>query len=183
MTDTRSADPIAGPHLCVMGVSGVGKTTIAQGLAERLHRPFGDADDLHPAANIEKMANGHPLTDADRAPWLDAVVAWLDDHDGDGDGDGETTVFACSALRRAYRDRIARARAGVVFVHLTAPTDELRRRLEGRTGHYMKVTMLESQLATLEDLEPDERGVSVETAGSVDDTIDAVEKALREMVP
>ncbi|WP_235456463.1 gluconokinase [Williamsia sp. Leaf354] len=178
MTDTRSADPIAGPHLCVMGVSGVGKTTIAQGLAEQLGRPFGDADDLHPAANIEKMANGHPLTDADRAPWLDAVVAWLDGH-----GDGDPTVFACSALRRAYRDRIARARAGVVFVHLTAPTDELRRRLEGRTGHYMKVTMLESQLATLEDLEPDERGVRVATAGSVDDTIDAVEKALREMVP
>ncbi|MGJ0121222.1 gluconokinase [Williamsia sp. MIQD14] len=178
MTDTRSADPIAGPHLCVMGVSGVGKTTIAQGLAERLRRPFGDADDLHPRANIAKMASGHPLTDADRSPWLDAVVSWLDGH-----GAEDPTVFACSALRRAYRDRIARARAGVVFVHLTAPTHELRRRLEGRSGHYMKVSMLESQLATLEELDADERGVRVATAGSVEDTIDAVEKAVREMVP
>ncbi|MGU3294588.1 gluconokinase [Williamsia sp. M5A3_1d] len=178
MTDTRSADPIAGPHLCVMGVSGVGKTTIAQGLAERLRRPFGDADDLHPRSNIEKMASGQPLTDADRSPWLDAVVAWLDGH-----GDAEPTVFACSALRRTYRDRIADARAGVVFVHLTAPTDELRRRLEGRRGHYMKVSMLESQLATLEELGPDERGVRVAATGSVDDTIDAALKAVRGELP
>ena len=157
-------------HLCVMGVSGVGKSTVGAELARRLGRSFGDADDLHPRSNVEAMAAGTPLTDTERGPWLDAVAEWLDEQSEVGGG----VVFACSALKRRYRDRLAEASAPVFFVHLTADTDELRRRLTERKGHFMHVNMLDSQLADLEPIESDENGLQVPTGGSVTETVDAI---------
>lgn len=156
-------------HICVMGVSGSGKTTIATRLAEHLDRSFCDADDLHPQSNIDKMAAGTPLTDDDRRPWLDAVVAWCDEQVEAG----ASTVFACSALKRSYRDHLATASGGVLFVELAVPEDELRRRLESRTGHYMKVAMLASQLETFEDLQPDENAVTIDATEEIEKTVSA----------
>ncbi|MGZ8179659.1 gluconokinase [Williamsia sp. SKLECPSW1] len=160
-------------HICVMGVSGSGKSTIASRLATRLDRSFCDADDLHPQSNVDKMAAGIPLTDEDRRPWLDSVVAWCDDQAAGG----RSTVFACSALRRSYRDHLSQAQGGVLFVELAVPEDELRRRLETRSGHYMKVQMLASQLETFEDLEPDENAVTIDATQEIETTVAAAADA------
>jgi gluconokinase len=125
----------------VMGVSGAGKTTIGRALAAALGWPFVEADELHPAANVAKMARGEPLDDADRAPWLDAVAARMR-----ALGDG---VVACSALRVRYRD-VLRIRDDVRFVLLEVPEAELERRVAARKGHFMPASLLPSQLATLE---------------------------------
>jgi gluconokinase len=139
--------------VAVMGVSGAGKSTVGARLARALGVEYEDGDDLHPAANIAKMAAGHPLDDADRIPWLDAVGAWLVGHGG---------VVSCSALKRSYRDRLRAAAPGVYFVELDASREELVRRMTTRSGHFMKVQMLDSQLATLEPLDPDEPGISLD---------------------
>ncbi|GAA1463851.1 gluconokinase [Williamsia maris] len=162
-------------HLCVMGVSGVGKSTVGAELARRLGRSFGDADDLHPRSNVVEMAAGTPLTDTERGPWLDAVAAWLDEQSETVGG----VVFACSALKRRYRDRLAESDAPVFFLHLTADTDELRRRMTERKGHFMHVNMLESQLADLEPIESDERGLQILTGGSVTETVERVLASIR----
>jgi len=142
----------------VMGVSGAGKTTIAAGLAAELGVPFLDADDLHPAANVAKMREGIPLTDEDRAPWLSAVAAAGRETAGD-------IVIACSALRRAYRDQLVReADRSVTFIHLEGPRHLLAARMGSRDGHFMPTALLDSQLATLEPLEPDESGVTLDIA-------------------
>jgi gluconokinase len=153
--------------IVVMGVSGSGKTTLARNLSQRLRWPFQEGDELHPAANVEKMSRGEPLTDEDRWPWLDAVGHWIDDRAGAG----ESGVLTCSALRRAYRDRLRSGRPGVRFCHVTAPAEVLRERLETRRGHYMPASLLPSQLATLEPLQPDERGVVVGAEGDPDDVL------------
>jgi gluconokinase len=140
-----------------MGVSGSGKTTLAQGLADRLDWELCEGDDLHPPANVAKMSRGEPLTDEDRRPWLEAIGRWIDERLGAG----AHAVVTCSALRRAYRDILRQGRPGVVFCHVTVPTETLRSRLEQRRGHYMPASLLPSQLATLEPLEPDEPGVVV----------------------
>ncbi len=127
----------------VMGVSGAGKTTVAKALAARLHWTFVEADALHSRANVEKMARGEPLDDADRAPWLAAVAQRIGEVGGD-------CVVACSALKRKYRERLEGAAAAVRFVLLDAPLEVLRKRIEGRKGHFMPVALLESQMATLE---------------------------------
>ncbi|GAA2048860.1 gluconokinase [Williamsia deligens] len=173
MHDAADAAP-TDRHICVMGVSGSGKSTIASRLARRLDRSFCDADDLHPQANIDKMAAGTPLTDDDRRPWLDAVVAWCDEESAAG----RSTVFACSALRRSYRELLGRADGGVVFVELAVPEEELRRRLESRTGHYMKVAMLTSQLETFENPGSDENAVTVDATGEIDETVSAAADAI-----
>lgn len=133
----------------VMGVAGSGKSTVAIAVAEHLGVPFKEGDDLHPAANVAKMAAGIPLDDADRAPWLALVRAWIQEHP-----DG---VITCSALKRAYRDQLRGP--GVRFVCLVAPREVLLERLEHRTGHYMHADMLDSQLATFEPPQPDETDV------------------------
>lgn len=137
-----------------MGVSGTGKTAVGRLLAARLGLAFVDADSLHPAENVQKMSAGEPLSDADRRPWLDAVA-----HRLAGAAGGEQLVVACSALKRAYRDRLRHAAPRLVLVWLTGPTPLIRDRLTARTGHFMPAALLESQLATLEPPTPDEQPV------------------------
>lgn len=141
--------------IVVMGVSGSGKSTVGRALADALGAAFVDADDLHPSENVAKMAAGSPLTDEDRAPWLDRVGAAIAARPG-------PVVVACSALRRGYRDRlIAGAGRPIAFVHLTVAREELAARLERRREHFMPVGLLDSQLGTLEPLEVDEPGLAV----------------------
>jgi len=148
--------------VAVMGVSGAGKSTVGVRLAQALGVEYEDGDDLHPAANVAKMAAGHPLDDADRAPWLDAVGRWLAEYGG---------VVSCSALKRDYRDRLQAAAPGVFFVELDATREELARRMTTRSGHFMHVQMLDSQLATLEPLSPDEVGITVDATRDIDDLV------------
>jgi gluconokinase len=132
--------------IVIMGVSGSGKTTVGTQLASQLGWRFADADDYHSAANVEKMRNGVPLTDADRGPWLDdlrsLIMGWM--------GEGKSGVLACSALKQAYRERL-RVSEGVRFVYLKVSRDLLWHRLVDRPAHYMKESMLDSQLQTLEE--------------------------------
>jgi gluconokinase len=150
----------------VMGVSGSGKSTVGASLAGRLRVPFEDGDDLHPEANIAKMARGEPLDDIDRRPWLDRVGEWLRDHADGG-------VIACSALKRTYRDRLRQHCPDLDFLLLQGDRDVVERRQAARTGHFMPASLLASQLATLEPLAPDERGVAVDVDQSVDDVVAA----------
>lgn len=155
MAPTGPARP---PCVVVMGVSGVGKTTTARLLAERLGVPFADADDFHPAASIAKMSAGKPLDDADRRPWLEAIGRWLHERDLAGTGG----VVPCSALRRSHRDLLRTAAPGVFFLHLDADPGVVAARMRHRTGHFMPPSLLASQLAALEPLAPEERGASVD---------------------
>ena len=161
------------PIIVVMGASGCGKSTIGQALADRLGLPFADADDFHPTANIQKMSNGIPLTDEDRAPWLTAVGAELDRHDLTG------IVMACSALKVAYRDILRLQAPRVFFVHLDVTKQVLAKRMVVRSEHFMPLTLLESQLATLEPLEPHENGLTVNADQPVEKITTRAERAIR----
>ena len=132
--------------ILVMGVAGAGKTTVGLELARQLGWAFLDADDRHPATNVEKMRAGVPLTDADREPWLVAVREWVRQHAGRGDD----VVLACSALKRSYREYLSDVDAGVVTILLNAPTEVLARRLIERRQHFAGVELLDSQQRTLE---------------------------------
>jgi gluconokinase len=150
-------------HLVVMGVSGSGKTTIGVALAVRLGYAFADADDFHVEASVAKMARGVPLTDADRAPWLQALAGWI----AGRNAGGQSSVLACSALKRRYRDALrAAAPQHVSFVFLAVASETLRDRLRKRTGHFAGAELLESQLATLEPLAPDEPGITIDGAAT-----------------
>ncbi|UNZ18321.1 gluconokinase [Streptomyces sp. 891-h] len=142
----------------VMGVAGTGKTTVGRLLAEALGVPYAEADAFHPPANVAKMSAGTPLDDTDRAPWLDAIGAWAHGREGRGG------VVSCSALKRAYRDRLRAAAPGIVFVHLTGDRALIGRRMAERADHFMPVALLDSQFATLEPLAPDEPGVVIDVA-------------------
>jgi gluconokinase len=155
-------------HLVVMGVAGCGKSSVARGIQDRLGWSFAEGDDLHPIANIEKMSAGTPLDDADRWPWLDSIVAWTSHEDAAG----RNTIVTCSALRRVYRDRLRSAPGRTVFLHLHGSEELLSRRLSARPGHFMPPSLLPSQLATLEQLEPDESGVALDIAAPVPDLVE-----------
>ncbi|GJF31954.1 gluconokinase [Kitasatospora sp. NE20-6] len=142
------------PVIVVMGVSGVGKTTVARQLADRLGLPYAEADDFHPAANIAKMSAGTPLDDHDREPWLRALGAWLGAQAADGTGG----VVTCSALKRRYRDTLRASCPDAFFLHLSGSHELVRDRLVHRAGHFMPPSLLDSQYAALEPLGPDERG-------------------------
>ncbi|MFY7067623.1 gluconokinase [Nocardiopsis changdeensis] len=141
-------------HFVFMGVSGSGKTTVAERVARELGLPFAEADAFHPRANIDKMAAGTPLTDEDRWPWLRELAGWIAAHDALG----ESTVMACSALKRSYRDLLREGAPGVHFLHMSGPEEVIWERIAARTDHFMPPALLRSQLETLESLEPDEAG-------------------------
>ncbi|MFE2096782.1 gluconokinase [Streptomyces sp. PTD9-10] len=156
----------------VMGVAGTGKTTIGPLLAARLGVPYAEGDDFHPKANIDKMSAGIPLEDADRWPWLDAIGHWAHGRDGLGG------VVSSSALKRSYRDRLRAVAPGVVFVHLTGDRKLIEDRMSHRQGHFMPTALLDSQFATLQPLESDERGVAVDIGGGPEEIADRAVKAL-----
>jgi gluconokinase len=146
-------EPVA--IILVMGVSGSGKTTVGAMLAGRLHWPYAEADDFHPPANVAKMAAGHPLTDADRWPWLHAIGAWIDDEIAQG----RSGVVTCSALKKKYRDELRRPQVHIVY--LKGDRDMIAARLAARHGHFFRADMLDSQFADLEEPGPDEPDVLV----------------------
>jgi gluconokinase len=152
---TEGASCAAPAVLIVMGVSGSGKSTVGALLASRLHWTFEDADWLHPAANVDKMQRGIPLTDEDRRPWLAAIAAWIDKTRRSG-GQG---IIACSALKRSYRDVLIRDRADVRLVFLKGDETLIARRLAARHEHFMPQGLLHSQFEALEEPGPDENPI------------------------
>jgi gluconokinase len=130
----------------VMGVTGCGKTTVGEMLAQDCRCDFRDADDFHPAANVAKMKSGAPLTDEDRRPWLERLNTFL----LDSERQGKSLVLACSALKQVYRERLARGCAAARFVFLDGDMELIRARLAARQGHYMNPKLLDSQFAILE---------------------------------
>jgi gluconokinase len=141
--------------IVVMGVSGSGKSTVGKLLAAALELPFVDGDDLHPTENKKKMAAGIALNDADRIPWLDAIGTVLA---------RGPVVVACSALRRSYRDRLRAAAPELRLIYLKGSAELLRERLSGRSHAFMPATLLDSQLATLEEPGANEGALSVDVA-------------------
>jgi gluconokinase len=152
--------------LVVMGVSGSGKSTIADALAKRLDWRFEDGDKFHPASNVAKMSAGQPLTDEDRWPWLQAIADEIDRLCGKG----QRAVVACSALRRAYRNVLVHGRDDVRIVFLDGTEALIAGRLVARRGHFMPPGLLASQFKTLEPPTADERPVTV----SIDATVEAI---------
>jgi len=157
-------------HLVIMGVAGVGKSTIAAGVAKALGWAFADADDFHSAGNLAKMRSGAALNTADREPWLESIRLWIDERGREG----ISTVTACSVLRREYRDVLQRATGTVAFVHLVGSRDIIARRMASRPNHFMPVSLLVSQFEQLEPLEPDESGISIDTELAPDEIVKRV---------
>ncbi len=163
-----------------MGVTATGKSAVGTRLAARLDMTYIEGDEFHPKANIEKMSAGEPLNDDDRRPWLETLARIL----ADNREAGVATVMGCSALRRSYRD-ILRGPAdqpsddAVAFVHLTAPFDVLRDRMEQRE-HFMPASLLQSQFDTLEPLGDDERGVVLDVDAPLEDVVDAAAAAVEQ---
>lgn len=162
----------------VMGVAGSGKTTLAARLATALGFRYAEGDAFHPAANIAKMAQGIPLTDDDRWPWLDAIAGWIREETAAG----RSGVVACSALKRVYRDRLRAAWPALRIVVLDVDREELRRRLACRPGHFFPEKLLESQLATLEPPGPDEQPIVV-SPGDLDASIARIAALFRNGSP
>jgi gluconokinase len=163
-----AGQPTPPPLVLVMGVSGAGKSTVGRLLAARLGVAFADADEFHPAANIGKMSSGQPLTDEDRWPWLDAIGAWLDARGAAGGG-----VVTCSALKRAYRDRLVRGRPAVRLLHLHGDPALIAARQAARPGHFMPASLMASQFATLEAPGTEENPITL----SVEATPEAIVQA------
>ncbi len=157
-----------------MGVSGCGKSTVGTRLAQRIGATFLDADDFHPPANVARMRAGIALTDAERAPWLDALSARLA---AAGAGD-ESVVLACSALKRSYRDALRRGAPALTLVYLTGSTALLAERVGARPGHYMPPTLLPSQLATLEPPGADEQAITLDVVAATDALVAQIRKHL-----
>ncbi|MBF4462565.1 MULTISPECIES: gluconokinase [unclassified Rathayibacter] len=152
--------PTAVHAVVVMGVSGSGKSTVASLLAQRLGWDFLEGDELHPAANVDRMRAGVPLTDEDRAPWLAAIARAVDERIASG----ERVVVTCSALRRRYRDVLRRD--DLVFAHLAGSREKIGGRLAARTDHFMPTTLLASQFDALEPLGADEAHLTVDVGRS-----------------
>ena len=160
--------------LIVMGVSGSGKSTIAQHLADKLNWTYEDGDAFHPEANVAKMKAGHPLTDDDRWPWLRAIADEIDR----ASASGQRIVVACSALKRAYRDVLVHGRDDVRIIYLDGSRDLIAGRLERRKGHFMPAGLLDSQFAALEPPSADERPLVVSIDGTVDAIVDDIIRRL-----
>lgn len=156
---------VNGRRFVVMGVSGAGKSRIGAALARALDCEFVEGDVHHPVRNVEKMSAGHALTDDDRKEWLDALAARL----ADSIREGTSLVMTCSALKRSYRDILRKAAIDARFIYLKGSEPLLAERITGRTGHFMPRSLLASQLATLEEPEPDEEAWVMDIADSPED--------------
>lgn len=178
MAPTSATDPgpadLAPLQVVVMGVSATGKSTVARALAERRGWDFVEGDDLHPRANVEKMESGEPLTDEDRWPWLDLVNARAREHAAAG----RSSIITCSALRRAYRDRLGEGVPAMHFLHLATTYEVLEPRMARRERHFMPTGLLRSQFATLEPLDPDEDGAVVDVTGPLPEVLEAAQAAV-----
>ncbi|VVB42237.1 Gluconokinase (modular protein) [Beijerinckiaceae bacterium RH AL1] len=162
--------------IVVLGVSGCGKSTIGKMLAPPLGAAFLEGDDYHSSANVAKMRLGQPLDDTDRWPWLEKLGGAAGEHLRQG----RSVVVACSALRRAYREALTKAaRADLIFVHLTIDKATIAARMQARQQHFMPVSLLESQLATLEPLAADENGTEITETGTAQETVKAIERWLK----
>ena len=159
--------------IIIFGVSGAGKTTVGKLLARELGWRFIEADDFHPAANIEKMCSGNPLTDDDRWPWLER----LRDQIRQSLAAGENAVLACSALKRAYRDRL-QASEHVKFVFLRGDYALVEKQLHSRRGHFMNPDLLQSQFDDLEEPEPDEHVLTIEVGHTPEEIVDRIKAKL-----
>ena len=158
-----------------MGVSGVGKSTVAEALARRLEVPFVEGDEYHPVENVAKMRGGTPLTDEDRAGWLHALAERIRLASQAGTG----IVATCSALKRADRDALRAAASDVRFVHLRGPRGLIAERLGGRSGHYMPPALLDSQLATLEEPGPLEGVLAFDVDRTPEEIVDDIVATVR----
>jgi gluconokinase len=160
-----------------MGVAGAGKTAVGERLAARLGVPLIEGDDFHPRRNVDKMSSGVPLDDTDRRPWLDAIGAAIKD------APAQSLVVTCSALKRAYRERLAKA-AGrpLVFLWLDGSRETLAARLAARRGHFMPPGLLDSQIATIERPSPDENAVRISVEPPLDTVVEDALAALAGVV-
>jgi carbohydrate kinase (thermoresistant glucokinase family) len=171
------ANTLAKPVIAViMGVSGSGKTTVSALLAAALGCQFQEGDDLHPAANVEKMHSGTPLTDADRLPWLRKIAEEIDGWRARG----ESGVLTCSALERSYRDIIIGDRSDLVLVYLKGSHDLIHRRMVARHEHFMPVALLDSQFATLQEPMLDEHPITVDVGGRPIEIVSEIVRQLEE---
>lgn len=159
-------------QVVVMGPSGVGKTTMGRALASELAVPFIDGDDLHSPEAVAKMSGGEPLSDSDRAPWLEKVARSFEG--------GASAVVACSALAVRYRDALRAHAPSIFFVELDAGAELLAARMEYRDGHFMPSSLIDSQLATLEHLEPDENGVRLDAGWQLEELVEVAAVCVRE---
>src|ERR1700710_808740 len=165
--------------IVVMGVSGSGKTSAAQELTRQLGWEYIEGDDLHPEANVAKMASGHPLDDEDRWPWLRRIAAVIGEHEAAG----TSIIVTCSALKRSYRDLLREGHPSVWFAHVEVSREVLADRLAARQGHYMPPSLLDSQLATLERLGEDEPGAVIDGDAPLSDTVAELLRDLRKERP
>lgn len=176
---TPEAGPVSHPgttrHVVVMGVSGAGKTTVAKGISAVTGLLFAEADDFHSRSSVEKMSAGVPLGDGDRWPWLRDLAAWMEERAAAG----ESTVLACSALKRVYRKLLASGAPCLDFVHLTGSPELIRERMSSRPAHYMPPSLLESQITTLEPLHPDERGLVLDVTLPPSELVERAVRGLR----
>lgn len=160
-------------YLVIMGVSGCGKSTVGQQLAMRLGFDFLEGDSLHSQHNLALMASGTPLSDEDRAAWLDVIAQSLSDLSPD-----QGLVVSCSALKRTYRDRLRRACPALCFVHLHGDRGVLAKRLQQRQGHYMPPSLLDSQLETLELPGSDEHAITLDIVEPASSLVAQIAKLL-----
>jgi carbohydrate kinase (thermoresistant glucokinase family) len=159
----------------VMGVSGSGKSSIAESLRDALGWAFQEGDELHPPSNVQKMHAGIPLTDEDRAPWLASIKGWIDARLSAG----ENGLVTCSALKRRYRDFLTAGRPAVRVLYLKAANDVLEARVEHRPGHFMPASLLDSQLKTLEEPQAEEHPLTVWVDGTKAESVASALAAIR----
>lgn len=173
MLTAASRHPSNGSRLyVVMGVAGCGKTSIGQGVADRIGATFIDGDDFHPASNIEKMSSGQALDDQDRWPWLSIVASELAKRKG-------IVLVGCSALKKQYRDFISeKAGEPVTFIYLKGSRELIENRMRSRQGHFMPTSLLDSQFAALEEPQEEENAFAVSIDQSQAEIIEAISKAI-----